>query len=279
MATDVLSAPITWSTAVNITADTDVITGGTLVYAFNFVDTTTNVNGVTFASFYPIGGTNLAPSTQVNGGGSDYFFTTGSTPFAALSPAYRLILTGGLFLQFQSPPPQVSFVLSNLTVGHAYTVQFWVNDPRGPYNSRTETINGGGNVVLLKFSQNYGNSNPGGPGQFSVGTFTANASFQSFTLTGDATNQVIQMNAIQVRDTSVSGLPVLDFINAAGPATMQVIFHGPQGNQYTLLTTTNLTTPIAKWLTNGTGTFAAGSMTNVDSAATNRSQFYRLRSP
>jgi hypothetical protein len=84
-----------------------------------------------------------------------------------------------------------------------------------------------------------------------------------------------------LRDTSISGVPVLDGIKASGPAAMQLTFHGPAGLHYTLLTATNINTHMSNWLTvsNGIGTLSAGESTNTDSAATNRSQFYRVSSP
>jgi hypothetical protein len=160
-------------------------------------------------------------------------------------------------------------------------VQFWVNDPRGPENARTENITGGGgNTNTLQFSINKGNTTAGGPGQFSVGTFTANANVQAFTLKPDA-NGVIQMNAIQVRDTSALGTPVLDKFTRLSPASMQLILHGPSGQHYTILTTTNLATPKTNWqaLPGGAGTFGVTTVTNVDSFATNKTQFYQIRSP
>lgn len=100
----------------------------------------------------------------------------------------------------------------------------------------------------------------------------------SFTaLMGDPVNDVTQMNALQVRDS----VPTWSAIRPAGAGTVRLIFNGPSADHYTLLTTTNIFTPISDWtpLPNGAGTFGAINITNLDSAATNKTQFYRIRSP
>jgi hypothetical protein len=86
-------------------------------------------------------------------------------------------------------------------------VQVWVNDPRGPENARSETItSAGGNTNTLRFSINFTNTNPGGPGQYTIGTFTADATNQIFTLNG-GTNGVSQLNALQLRDVTPAVTP------------------------------------------------------------------------
>lgn len=125
------------------------------------------------------------------------YFTSKATPFSALSTAYSNILIGADYV-VRVPVP---VTLDNLTIGHNYTVQVWVNDPRGPENARSETItSAGGNTNTLRFSINYANTNAGGPGQYTIGTFTADATNQTFTLNG-GTN-VAQLNALQLRDVT-----------------------------------------------------------------------------
>ncbi len=138
----------------------------------------------------------------------------------------------------------------------------------------------GGNTITLDFSTNT-LSNPGGPGQYTVGTFTADATNQTFTLTGNPVNYVIQMNALQVRDIGTQAMPAWSGVNSVGPGAVQLIFKGASGGEYTVLTTTDISTPIANWtpLPNSAGTFGAIAVTNLDSAATNKVRFYRIRSP
>jgi len=175
----------------------------------------------------------------------------------------------------------VPVTLANLTIGRKYAVQVWVNDPRGPYNARSETITSpGGNTITLDFSTNT-LSNPGGPGQFTVGTFTADATNQTFTLMGNPGAYVTQMNALQLRDVGTQALPTWSGINSAGAGAVQLIFKGAAGGEYTVLTTTDISTPIANWspLPNSAGIFSAIAITNIDPKATNKAQFYRIRSP
>jgi hypothetical protein len=264
-------AAITWGPANPIAGDSDVITAGTLVYAYTWSGISSNVNGVSFTGSATINGGadvlafvffNLNPNA----------FTSASTPFSALSTAYRNILIGADFI---APATPVPVRLANLTIGRKYAVQVWVNDPRGPEDARNETITSlGGNTNTLKFSTNT-LMNPGGPGQYTVGTFTADATNQTFTLTG---NDVTQMNALQLRDV---GTPTWSGINSAGAGAVKLIFKGPSGEHYTLLTATNIATPINNWtpLPNGTGTFGDITITNIDLSATNKAQFYRISLP
>jgi hypothetical protein len=269
-------AAITWGPANPIAGDSDVITDGTLVYAYAWSGIYSTVNGVSFTGSGGInGGADVLAPAFFDYGPS--FFTSSSTPFSALSTNYNNILVGADYTAGGSPF-SVPVTLANLTIGHKYAVQVWVNDPRGPENARTETITSpGGNTNTLKFSTNT-LMNPGGPGQYTVGTFTADGTNQTFTLEGNPAADVTQMNTLQLRDV---GTPTWSGINSAGAGAVKLIFKGPSGSHYTLLTTTNIATPINSWtpLPNGTGTFGGITITNIDSSATNKAQFYRIRLP
>jgi hypothetical protein len=271
-------AGITWGPATDIAGDSDVIDNGAPVYAYDWGHTPPNVNGVSFTASSGInGGTNVLAAFAYSG--SSYFDST-SNNFAALSSAYRDMLVGADYTA-AAGPFSVPVTLAGLTIGRKYLVQVWVNDPRGPYNTRSETITStGGNTNTLHFSTQT-LSNPGGPGQYTVGTFTADSTNQTFTLMGDPLNNVTQMNALQVRDIGAQTLPTLIGINPAGAGAVQLIFNGPPGAHYTLLTTTDIAAPAANWtpLPNGTGTFDSVTLTNIDSAATNKARFYQIRSP
>lgn len=187
-------AAITWAPTTNIASDSDVLNAGTLVYAYTWSGIASTVNGVSFTGSAHINGeTNVLAPAFSNYGPA--YFTSKAAPFSALSTAYSNILIGADYV-VRLPVP---VTLENLTIGHNYTVQVWVNDPRGPENARSETItSAGGNTNSLRFSINYTNTNPGGSGQYTIGTFTADATNQTFTLNG-GTN-VAQMNALQLRD-------------------------------------------------------------------------------
>jgi autotransporter-associated beta strand protein len=70
---------------------------------------------------------------------------------------------------------------------------------------------------------------------------------------------------------SVSPLP--------GNGGFQLIFSGSNGHNYSILTTTNLTLPLASWQTLATGSFGSVLVTNTDLTATNSPQrFYDILS-
>ena len=86
-----------------------------------------------------------------------------------------------------------TITLKNLVVGDAYQVQVWVNDNRA--TTRTEKAD---NNITLKYNST---GAAGGVGQYVIGTFTADAVTQAFTLVASGTGAAAQLNAIQVRDT------------------------------------------------------------------------------
>lgn len=189
-------AAINWAPATGIAGDNDVLNAGTPVYAYTWSGITSTVNGVSFTGSAHINGeTNVLAPAFSNYGPA--YFTSQAAPFSALSPAYSNILIGADYV-VKLPVP---VTLQNLTIGRNYAVQVWVNDPRGPENARSETItSAGGNTNTLRFSINFTNTSPGGPGQYTIGNFTADGTNQTFTLNG-GTN-VTQMNALQLRDVT-----------------------------------------------------------------------------
>jgi hypothetical protein len=204
----VQGAVITWATPQNISGDSDVLTQGTLVLAENLgkVPTTTTVNGVTVtaAPGYTTGGTGSNPMGSVyfsSGGASANdaaFGSTFYTNFAALSTAYQTLLAPTLYslgTGFKNSS------LQNLTVGKKYAVQIFVQNMRGDANSSTVIWDGAnltGNSVTLSPTTNivgFGDK-ANGRGQYVIGTFTADATSQSLTLSGAGTSI---FNAYQVR--------------------------------------------------------------------------------
>ncbi|MDB6068653.1 MAG: hypothetical protein JWR26_4861 [Pedosphaera sp.] len=196
------TAPITWSAPVTVSADTDADTNGTFIAAYDFSGTAGNnqtINGVTFLN-----------STVANGNAGTNFVMSGmnggitgmggtAAPWTALSTAYKAILNGCDYASSGSG----TVTINNLTPGRMYEVQIWVDDPRSCCLGRTMNVTGGGgNTVLMQFNAN--NSSGGGLGQFSIGTFTANGTTESFTLTGSSTLNG-QINAIQLRDLGAVG--------------------------------------------------------------------------
>lgn len=164
------AAVITWGTATDVAATTDVSTNGTTVEAFNLAaraaDTATvTVNGVTFT-----GSTSPAPlltavttaANHLNGGSTgnaDYNTLLNTLAFGGGSGTSTMTLGGG-----------------NLLTGSPYEIQIWFVEERTTFNTRVMTYgDGNGNNV------NLGNS-PGLFGQYVIGTFTADGPNQTLTL-------------------------------------------------------------------------------------------------
>ena len=119
------AASITWGTATTIAGDTDVSTSGSFSYAYHWASGNQSVNGVTFTG-----------TTSTTAGGSDvglsgfsgYYasFTGTTTPFTALSTAYKATIAGSPY----NSGAAATVTLENLTIGHQYGVQIWLEDAR-----------------------------------------------------------------------------------------------------------------------------------------------------
>lgn len=182
------AASITWGSATTMAGDTaDVSTTGTRVFAYNWANATQTVNGVPFTA--PGSGVTMA-----NGSVNTSAFSSPSG--AAFTSAYKAILPGA-YSNNSTPSTGFTVTLNNLVVGRSYQVQCWSEDARAGFGSRTTTITSvGGNSVTLQMNTT---NSAGTPGQFGLGTFTADASTQLITVTGNAE---AHLTALQLRDTS-----------------------------------------------------------------------------
>ncbi|MCX6971777.1 MAG: PEP-CTERM sorting domain-containing protein [Verrucomicrobia bacterium] len=191
------AAVIAWGNATDIAAATDVSTTGTALRAYNISGSAATVNGVNFTAESMGANVNTLSTgdTLVGSGGATWANFTGfgsaSNPFDALntsSPSYGSLLSTGTYPLGGSI---LTFTFNNLNIGYSYQVQIWTNDSRG--GNKSTPIDGG--AVTL-------NTNPttlgGGLGQFAIGTFTANATSQSFTLDNNS-----YLNAVQLRQTAI----------------------------------------------------------------------------
>lgn len=203
------AAEIIWESPQDIRDDSDVSAAGTLVYAFNLglaAGANTSINGVTFAS------TNAAVTGQLtaNAPGFGWGYTqfgAASGAFASLSSGYQTILQSAQYYNNGSVgnAAVLSYNLEGLVVGQEYQIQVWSNDSRGYSGSikgGSIYASSGGGSVTLEFSTT---NEVGGLGQYAVGTFTADATTQTFSLTAfDTTsgNYNTQINALQLRAVS-----------------------------------------------------------------------------
>jgi autotransporter-associated beta strand protein len=71
-------------------------------------------------------------------------------------------------------------------------------------------------------------------------------------------------------------------VSGSGPlsgASFPLTFSGPSGVGYQVLTSTNVSLPLASWTVLTTGTFGPGPVTYTDTSATNHQQYYIIKSP
>jgi len=182
------AANINWQAPSTVGLDSDVATNGSLVYAYDQSNVGVVVNGVVFAaagSQYALGGGDVT-FFGLNGGVYDGFGPPASSGFSA---GYSNLLTGGAW---SAAAGNATLTLNNLTPGRSYLLQCWVADYRSYGLTREESFSGP-SPPTLGFN----------PGHYAIGSFTADAASQSFTV---AANASAQINAIQVRDiTTVKG--------------------------------------------------------------------------
>jgi len=188
------AASITWAAPVTIAGDTDVSTNGGLLYAYDESGAAAVVNTVSFAAGNSTTalGANVTIS-GITGGGTYGGFGASGSPWSSLSSSYQTVLTGAAY----GVTTAGTITLNNLIVGHSYQVQVWVDDSRTYGAGRNETnSSSGGNTVVMSYNST---GLQGGVGQYAIGTFTASAATQAFTLQGSAGGST-QLNAIQLRD-------------------------------------------------------------------------------
>ena len=212
------AAPIVWSAPQNITGDSDVDTTGTLFASANFSGANQTVNGVTFAAFTYTTGTSsqtVGNITVTGTGLVNSTYSTTSTPYGSLSTAYKALL--GPLLTQTGTSNQLTFSLSNLTVGDQYTIQYWVNDPRTNGSGRTVRV---GTQTLDANTTDSG----GGIGQWVRGVFVADATSQNFTAASavGSSSAVSYANAMQVRVLPVPE-PSTMFLAAVGLVCADVV--------------------------------------------------------
>ena len=231
---------INWSAPVTILNGADVSTNGISLYAYNNSGSSATISNVTFTGV----NSSTAWGTGVTLGGwtgtATSAFVGGSVaPWNTLPAAYQTILQGAVY----NNGGIATVTLNNLTIGHPYQVQVWVNDSRsGGTTNRTETLPGaaGSTVTLAYNSQQAG----GGLGQYTLGSFTATATNQSFTLNGAASTQ---LNALQVRDVSPIGPSIVQqptnqaaWTNSSATFSVGAAGTGPLAYQWLFNGTNNL---------------------------------------
>jgi len=202
---------IVFGPATTMSSDLDVSIEGDLVYGYTYAAAPVTVHTVSFS--IARGGNNgvlfFAPSLDR---GSSEIFNGNNTPpagstNASLSDEYRVLVMGAGFPSGEATTADVT--LTALDAGDDYQVQIWLHDARNISSSNVATITSGPNSVNLAYNSEAAipggadSDNSGGVGQFVIGTFTATASSETFTLSVPAGQGGLQLNAIQVRNVSV----------------------------------------------------------------------------
>jgi len=180
------AAVINWGSPVTISGTTDIDTVGTLFQASNFAGSATTVNGVLFGAFNVANGT--VGNIGITGGQLITAFGEGgpATAYGSLPSAYQELLKTGIIFG-------ATVTVQNLTVGEQYSLQFMANDSRTATASQNRTVSLNTNQVTLDINST---NATGGVGQWVRGTFTADATTQSFTVGGSSH---AYSNAMQVR--------------------------------------------------------------------------------
>jgi autotransporter-associated beta strand protein len=192
-----LASPINWSGSQTInSAATDVATVGLPTYAYAENSGTTTVNGVSFTGLNGAYQSGEVPPNMTTTGFDSNFNGYGGGP-----ADYNGLLSGGIYHDASSGNGVGSVGLNNLTAGHQYLVQYWVNDSRGGTAGSTRAVtlsSPGGNTTTLSY-----NVAGVGYGQFGTGTFTAAGTGATIVVNGNSND--VQMNALQLRDITNIG--------------------------------------------------------------------------
>jgi len=216
----VLAAPVTWSMAMDITGDADVLVSGSLVGAYNVGDggvPAATVNGVTFAPF----ALNSSGGPVSSGTAGDFTLATadifassntayGSTaaPFTSQSAAYQALLASATIT---SAPATFTLTITGLNVGNDYQFQ-WFANTSGAGSQSHRVTSGNGRTILDNAS-----GADGDLGQFAVGSFVADASSQVFTFSSvPPLFGFAQLNAFQLRDLTPIPEPASALLSFVG---------------------------------------------------------------
>ena len=204
--------PVTWGAATTVSGDLDILTTGSLVYAYNFGDTAVTsqtVNGVTFAA----GGINSGSASAIVGSVNLFespgllvpvtSLGSGSAPYNSLSASYQSLLSTGISA---SIPPTISVFLTGLTVGQQYSLQLWTSDSSGTRVTATRVAGGTFGAITVDLDANTTDV-AGGLGQYVIGTFTASSVQHKFSLAG-LNGGMPLIDALQLRTYAPAAVPL-----------------------------------------------------------------------
>jgi hypothetical protein len=257
---DITAANISWLTPANISGAADVSTLGTYFGSWApDSPSSLNVNGVTFQNNSDL------PGFSTTGFNASY--TSFPNPGTA-NNNYNTLLESGAY---EYPGPACTINWGGMKPGDTYLVEFWVN---GNTTGRTETLTGGTNTSAVMNDD---------PGTYILGTLLADSSGdQTITINGEAGDNSPQVNLLQVRDiTLAADEPV---IASTGTSGGSLVFSGTGGTAdgiYYVLSSTNVTTPLANWIPIATNFYdASGNFTVTNAIGSGvAAQFYLIKQP
>lgn len=204
---------ISWGTPTGISGDSDVITTGSLLYAYNLGSAgvlSTTVNGVNFVAWdFPANPNQLQINTLTKDSvtitetvgwliSSNVLGTAGGN-FAALSSAYRNMLsTGGA----SDDAATLQVTLGGLTPGTSYLFQWWINNSSldKAFDSSKDMLLTSASVGadVVNMNANVGTTS-GNLGQYVTGTFTAAGTTKLINFDGTNISNRPLINAFQLR--------------------------------------------------------------------------------
>ena len=194
---------VTWEAPRNITGDADVSLEGESCYAYTQSRTATTVNGVKFLSGAGAGNWPSAGSIEpdlVVAGFNRYYdqYLPGDVEFpSGMSVAYHELINSGVYYVTQTE--SATFALKNLTPGHQYLVQIWVND------SRATSANNDCSLILDEQVGVRCRVAGTSFGQYAVGRFTATNTYTTISARCQASNPnncSLTYCSLQVRDVT-----------------------------------------------------------------------------
>jgi hypothetical protein len=257
---DITAANISWLTPAYISGAADVSTLGTYFGSWAPDSSSSlSVNGVTFQNNSDL------PDFSTTGFNASY--TSFPNPGTA-NNNYNTLLESGAY---EYPGPACTINWGGMKPGDTYLLEFWVN---GNVKGRTETLNGGANASAVMNDD---------PGTYIIGTFVADSSGdQTITINGEAGDNSPQVNLLQVRDITLA--PDEPVIASTGTSGGNLVFSGTGGTAegiYYVLSSTNVTTPLANWIPIATNFYDASgnfTATNVIGSGV-AAQFYLIKQP
>jgi autotransporter-associated beta strand protein len=252
-------------------SSTDVCTNAFNIGAGgNIFTTTLNVTGTNIVNILDasltVGTNNLIYYTGTIGGNGLGGLVLGTLPanttaYLTNSPtAVQLVVTSA------GVPPVVTVTPASTNVFVTGTAVFTANVTSGTapfiyqwYDNHTTSIAGATNSSL---------------------TLTNLAVTQSGNYTVMVTNAVGNASALGALTVNPLVAPALSGGVSLGGGGFQLTFSGPVGETFKVISATNLVTPLAGWTVLTNGIFGVGSVTFVDSTATNHPQrFYLITAP